>query len=201
VKIVERLEDEAERNRKKIFDEAIVAEEQRLNNYALLATAGAEAFELMFSVIGQGGNALKNLGRGFIQLTSGLAKSKAAENIAYAIENFAKAIGFTATGEIGRAAAAKKSAVGHLKAAAGWSALAGASAAAGTAASGGGGATGEGTFNNSQLGRNNFNQQQPLTIVIQGGLLDMSNPDTQRSFVGALETVTSRRITINRVGA
>jgi hypothetical protein len=196
-----RLEDEAERNRKKIFDEAIVAEEQRLNNYALLATAGAEAFELMFSVIGQGGNALKNLGRGFIQLTSGLAKSKAAENIAYAIENFAKAIGFTATGEIGRAAAAKKSAVGHLKAAAGWSALAGASAAAGTAASGGGGATGEGTFNNSQLGRNNFNQQQPLTIVIQGGLLDMSNPDTQRSFVGALETVTSRRITINRVGA
>jgi hypothetical protein len=28
----------------------------------------------------------------------------------------------------------------------------------------------------------------------------MSNPDTQRSFVGALETVTNRRIKVNTMG-
>ena len=195
-----RLLEEKERERKKIFDQAIQDDEKRINNYALGVNALSEGFELMFSVIGQGGNAFKNLGRGFIQLTSGLAKSKAAENIAYAIENFAKAIGFTATGELLRAAAAKKSAVGHLKAAASWSALAGATAAAGNAASGGGGGGGGAGFSDSQLGRNTLNNQQPLTIIVQGGLLDMSNPDTQRSFVGALETVTNRRVMINRTG-
>lgn len=78
--------------------------------------------------------------------------------------------------------------------------------ASGLAAGGGGGGFGGrgggfSTFNNSQLGRNNFNTQQPLTIVIQGGLLDMSNPETQRSFVGALETVTNRRVNFRGVTA
>jgi len=108
---------------------------------------------------------------------------------------FAAANPFTAASAPGYFASAAKFFAGAALAGAGSRAVSG-----GGAGAGGIGANG-GAFNNSQLGRNNFSTQQPLTIVIQGGLLDMSNPDTQRSFVGALETVSNRRIKLSTVGA
>jgi hypothetical protein len=193
-----RRDKEQEDARKKRFDDAIKEQEQYLNNISTYTTAAADAFNLMFSVIGQGGDAFKNLGRGFAQLISGLARSKVAENIAYAVENLGKAFGNIAIGNLPGAAANKAAAASHFKAAALWGVLSGVGAAAGGAGAAGGG-TG-GAFNNSQLGRNNFSTQQPLTIVVQGGLLDMSNPDTQRSFVSAMETVSNRRVKISTVG-
>ena len=177
-------------------------QKEQYTNLQLFAQAASEGWQMMFEVIGKGGSAFAQLGQGFARLVSGLAKTKAAENIAFAVENLAKALGLIALGNVPSAAAAKASAAGHFKAAALWGALGGVAANAAGGAQGPGGIGGGGMFNNSQVGRNNFGgQQEPLTIVIQGGLLDMSNPDTVRSFTSALETVSSRRITINRVGA
>lgn len=189
----ERILAEKERERQKVFNDAIKEEEKRINNYALGVNALTEGFELMFSVIGQGGNAFANLGRGFIQMTRGLAKSKASENIAYAIENFAKAIGFTATGQLLQAANAKASALTHLKAAAAWGALAGAASAGGATAAGGG-AGGGGGFSQSALGREDFGGTRTIFLTITGGgILDMNDPKTQRDFVRALEAVSRNR--------
>jgi hypothetical protein len=148
----------------------------------------------MFSAIGQGGNALRNLGRGFGQLLSGLARSKVAENVAYAVENLAKAIGNTAIGNLPGAALNKAAAAQHFKAAALWGVLGGGAAAAG--GGGVGGAGGAGGFSNSNLG-NTGGGGAPIFITISGGgILDMNNPEVARSFVNALNTATNRRAII-----
>jgi len=172
----------------------ILQQQQAYNTMSLAAQAASEGWQMMFEVIGQGGNALGNLGKGFARLIAGLAKNKAAENIAFAVENLAKAFGFIALGNVPSAGAAKSAAAGHFKAAALWGALGGGATAAAGGASGPGGIGGGGAFSQSMVGQNNFSTQQPLTIVVQGGLLDMSNPETQRSFVSAMETVSNRRV-------
>jgi len=193
---------EREDAQKKVFDEAIRSQEQYLNNIAITTSAAADAFNLLFSAIGQGGNALANLGQGFLQIFSSLARNKVAENIAYAVENYAKAFGNTAIGNLVGAAANKAAAAGHLKAAALWGALAGVGSAgsaaiAGNAAGGGAGGAGRG-FSQSQVGGIQ-GESGNLFITIQGGgVLDMNNPETARAFARALETATSRRIVISR---
>lgn len=76
---------------------------------------------------------------------SDLAKTKVAENIARAFEMFAMGFGFASLGNVPSAAAAKKSGVGHLAAAAKWGLLGAVSGGAGGAlVNGGGGAGGRG---------------------------------------------------------
>lgn len=176
------------------IDKIMLKQQQSYNTMSLVAQAASEGWQMMFEVIGQGGNALGNLGKGFARLTAGLAKTKAAENIAYAVENLAKAFGFIALGNTASTAAAGKAAAGHFKAAALWGALGGGATALAGGTSGPGGIGGGGAFSQSMVGQNTFTTQQPLTIIVQGGLLDMSNPETQRSFTSALETVTNRRV-------
>jgi hypothetical protein len=182
-----------QRKLKDVYDKAIEAHQQQLSNIQMLSTAAVDGLGLMFSVIGEGGNALQNLGRGFTAIASGLARSKAAENIAYAIENFAKAIGFTATGQFESAAAAKTAAAGHLKAAAKWGAVAGASAAVGGGGSAAGGFGGRG-FSQSALGGDDFGGTRTIFLTISGGgILDMNDPKTQRDFIRALDAVNNNR--------
>ena len=172
------------------------AEEQMQYIEPLIYSIGA-GFDVMVDAIFAGKNAFDAFGRGvraiIVQELKNLAQTfivKGTGQIAEGLANLANPL--TAPS----AALNFKSAAKYFAGAA--LAGVGSRAAAGNAAGG----TGAGqAFNNSQLGRNNFNTQQPLTIVIQGGLLDMSNPDTQRSFVGALETVTNRRVNFRRVGA
>lgn len=161
----------------------------------------ADAFSAMGAAIASGQNALNAFGKAAKQAIGQSLQILGREQLVKGLSNLASGFAAAALGPIGG-----KSAKDFFKAAGfnfSAAALAGAGGAAlgGTAAGGGGGAgVGGGGFSNSQLGRNNFSTQQPLTIVVQGGLLDMSNPDTQRSFIGALETVSNRRIKLSTVG-
>lgn len=192
-------EQEIEDKMKKASDDEMSRQEKIRSYYE----AASDAIQVMLSAIGEGGRALTNIGTGLLNISAGLFKSKAAENIAFALENFAKAAGYLAVGNLPGAAIARKAAGTHLLAAAKFSVLAGAaSAGSGAIGANNPGAAGNGGgFSNSIVGRNTFFPKETVTIIVQGGsLLDMSNPDTQRSFVGALETVTNRRANFRLAG-
>lgn len=158
--------------------------------------------EVMAVALVQGENAFQAFGRAAREAIVGELRNLAKKLKVQGLESLAK--GYLAAANpltAAQAPALFKSAATFFAGAA----AAGVGASSLAAGGGGGGFGGRGggfsTFNNSQLGRNNFNTQQPLTVVIQGGLLDMSNPETQRSFVGALETVTNRRVNFRGVTA
>lgn len=158
----------------------------------------SDGFDMMVNGLMSGENAFLAFGKGARSAIAGILKALAQQNLVEGLGALGKAFAAAANPLTAPSAGGFfKSAAQHFAAAA----AAGVGARAVGGAGGGGIGANGGAFNNSQLGRNNFNTQQPLTIVIQGGLLDMSNPDTVRSFTSALETVSSRRITINRVGA
>ena len=196
------LEDERKKAEKERADREKKALEERIERQVrereeLLSNLQI-GLDIMTTALVQGDNAFKALGKGARESIAGILRSLSTKLKVQGLEAFAQGVkALTNPLEAPRAPGLFKSAALFFAGAA-----AAGMGSAGVAAGGGGGTGGfGGGFSNSQLGRNNFTTQQPLTIVIQGGLLDMSNPDTQRSFVGALETVSSRRITINRVGA
>ncbi len=156
----------------------------------------ATGFDVMVDAIMSGKNAFDALGRGIRAAVVQELKNLSQTFIVKGIGALADGLAETAKGNILSAGLFYKSSAKYFAAAA--AAGVGSRAVAGNASGG----TGAGqAFNNSQLGRGTFSTQQPLTIVVQGGLLDMSNPDTQRSFVGALETISNRRVKFNMVGA
>jgi hypothetical protein len=155
----------------------------------------ADGFSAMGAAIASGQNALSAFGKAAKQAIGQSLQILGREQLVKGLGNLASGFAASALGPIGG-----KSAKDFFKAAGfnfSAAALAGAAGGAfgGTSPGGGGGAgVGGGGFSNSQLGRSNFTTQ-PVTIIVQGGsLLDMSNPDTQRSFVSAMETVTNRRV-------
>ena len=76
--------------------------------------------------------------QGGISAITKLAKAKVVENLAWAAENFAKALGWISLGNFPSAAAAKASAIEHLVAAGKWGLAAGVASAAGSGGGGGG---------------------------------------------------------------
>jgi len=168
--------------------------EASVRNLSLYANAANDAFGLMFETIGSGGDAFSRLGQGISRVTAQLAKTKAAENIAFGVENLAKSFGFIALGNVASTAAAKTAAVGHFKTAALWGALGGVAAgASGMGGAGGGGMGGAGGLNDSSLGSTEMGQGTITLNLTGGSILDMSNIDTQRSFLKAIETLTNKR--------
>lgn len=172
--------------------------DERMKSIEPIVYGISDGFDTMIDGLMSGENAFKSFGQGARSAISGILKALAQQNLVEGLGALGKAFAAAANPLTAPSAPGFfKSAAQHFAAAA----AAGVGARAVGGAGGGGIGANGGAFNNSQLGRNSFNnQQQPLTIVIQGGLLDMSNPDTQRSFVGALETVTNRRIKVNTMG-
>lgn len=166
---------------------------------AIGANAIADGFGAMFDAIASGENAFKAFGKAAKQAVAQSLQILGREQLVKGLSNLASGFAAAALGPIGG-----KSASEFFKAA-GFNFAAASLAGAGAAAfggSGGAGGVGGGGFSNSQLGRNNFNTQQPTTIIIQGGsLLDMNDPTTQRTFISAIETVSNRRIKFSTMGA
>jgi len=170
--------------------------EERMRTISSTVNSVAEGLDVMTQGLIDGQNGFLALGNGARAAARGILRAFAQEQIAKGVGALGDAFKATASGNLLSAGLFTKAATKHFAAAA----LAG--VGAGAIGGGAGAGLGAGGFSNTQLGRVNFQGQQPLTIIVQGGsLLDMSNPDTVRSFTSALETVSSRRITINRVGA
>jgi len=165
--------------------------EERMKTIEPIVYGIADGFDSMIDGIMSGDNAFKAFGQGARKSIAGILQALGRQNLVEGLGALGKAFAAAANPLTAPSAPGFfKSAAQHFAA----SAAAGiASRAVGGAGAGGIGANG-GAFNNSQLGQNNFTTQQPLTIVVQGGLLDMSNPETQRSFVSAMETVSNRRV-------
>ena len=165
----------------------LTAEEQkeqadRMANTSDLVYKIADAYELLFATIGQGGAAYAQLGQAFSRMIGDMAKKKMM---------FELAEGISALFTPGMQA----SAAGHFKAAALFGALAGLASAGGSAI----GATNQGSRRdpNSNLGDPRGLEMGTTTINITGGgFLDMNNPDTQRSFVNAIQAIGNKRVVV-----
>jgi hypothetical protein len=182
--------DEIDRQTQKVKEKV----EEQIKYIEPAIYAIASGFDVMVDAIMSGKNAFDALGRGIRAAVVQELKNLSQTFIVKGIGALADGLAETAKGNILSAGLFYKSSAKYFAAAA--AAGVGSRAVAGNASGGTGAAQ---AFNNSQLGRSTFSTQQPLTIVVQGGLLDMSNPETQRSFTNALQTVTNRRVTM--VGA
>lgn len=158
----------------------------------------ADAFSAMGDALATGQNAMVAFGKAAKQAIGQSLQILGREQLVKGLSNLASGFAAAALGPIGGKSSKDFFKAAGLNFAA--ASLAGAAGGAlGGGAAGGGGVAGGG-FSNSQLGRNSFTTQ-PTTIIVQGGsLLDMSNPDTQRTFIGALETVTNRRANFRLAG-
>ena len=149
-----------------------------------------DGFAGAFEAIGQGENALNSLGKA---AQRAVAKAAAAEGqLAFGrgLVEVAKAIAGDPVAAL--------SAIKYFAAGAFLSTLAGALGGSGGARGGGGGGGAGGiggtNVNSSRLGSTEGMAQGYVYINLTGGsLLDMSNIDTQRSFLKAIETLTNKR--------
>ena len=175
-----------------------VQEGALFNTVQIGVNALADAFSAMGAALAAGKDGLKAFGQAAKQAIGQSLQILGREQLVKGLSNLASGFAAAALGPIGG-----KSSKDFFKAAGLNFAAASLAGVAGGAMGGssGAGGVGGGGFSNSQLGRNTFSTQ-PTTIIVQGGsLLDMSNPDTQRTFIGALETVSNRRIKFNMAGA
>jgi len=119
-----------------------------------------------------------------------LAKAKVVENLAWAAENFAKAMGWIALGNVPSAGVAKAAAVGHLKAAGMWG---GAAVAMGGA---GGGGSGGSLRTSSVPSMTQAGAATPpgpeVHIYFDGPGFDAVNPHVQRVIAGAVQNYGER---------
>jgi len=147
----------------------------------LFADTWADATQEMISGSAKLGDAIIRAGR---RAVGGVLLAKGRETLLDAAKSFV--MGFTNPVEFVKAA--KLFAVGTAQMAAG-------QMFAGGGSGGGGGAGG--------LGGGGFQQQQQetggkgdVTLVIEGGLLDMSDPRQEQAFKDALESLTGRRVVV-----
>lgn len=170
--------------------------ETRMQSISQLAYNISDGFDVMTEAIMQGNNAFKSLEMGARAAARNILRSFAQEQIAKGIGAIGSALTATATGNFPSAGLFYQSAAKHFAAAA-------AAGFAGGAIGGGGSNRGGGVgggFNNSNLGQVG-GQRSPIYITISGGgILDMNNPETARSFVAALGTLTDRRAIITTTG-
>lgn len=147
-----------------------------------------DGFAKTFEAIGAGEATLGSLGKAAQKAVAAAAAAEGRLAFGRGLVEIAKAIKGDPT--------AAMSAAKYFAAGAFLTTLAGAlgkSASTGGAGGGGGGVGGSTGVNSSRLGSSEVNQGT-ITINIAGGsILDMSNIDTQRSFIRAIEAVTNKR--------
>jgi hypothetical protein len=159
------------------------------------ANAAVDALSAMGEAIANGENAFTAFGRSAAASISGILKALAKQNIVEGLSALGK--GFFAASNPLTAASAPGffSAAGYHFAAAAAAGV-GAGVAASGASGGGagrGGVGGAGGLNDSSLGSTEMGQGTITLNLTGGSVLDMSNIDTQRSFLKALETLTNKR--------
>lgn len=172
---------------------ALESKMQELQPYFL---AGVDAISAMSAALVTGENAFAAFGKSAVDSIRMILQSIARQNIVEGLSALAQAAGaaFKNPAAVpGFLASAKL----HFAAAA--AAGVGAGIAGGIGARGGasgGGIGGRGGLNNSSLGQGGAGQGTVTINITGGGILDMTNADTQRSFVRALESVTNKRAVI-----
>ena len=172
------------------------AMEERMQKFQLIAMVATDALSAMGEAIANGENAFNAFGRSAANAISGILKALAKQNIVEGLSALGKA--FFAASNPATAAAAPGffTAAGYHFAAAAAAGVGAGVAAAGASGGGAGrgGVGGAGGVNNSNLGRSSAAGQGTVTVNITGGgILDMNNIDTQRSFIRALESITNKR--------
>lgn len=154
-----------------------------------------DGFANAFEAIGQGGNAFGELGKAAKNAVAQAAGAEGRLAFGRGLAELAKAISNPVTAPKSLAAAGKFFAAGaFLSTLAGT--LGGSGGRGGAGGAGGGGIGGAGGLNNSSLGQTGAGQGTVTINITGGGILDMTNADTQRSFVRALESVTNKRAVI-----
>lgn len=164
---------------------------KQLASLTQIAFGIADGFDVMTNAIMNGENAFKALEMGARAAVRNILRVFAQEQIAKGIGAIGSALSATALGNVASAGLFYKSAAKHFAAAAAAGVASGVVGGGGSNRGGGGGG-----FSNSGLG-STPSQSGPIIITIAGGgILDMNNPETARSFVNALNTVTNRRAII-----
>ena len=162
------------------IDELVAANQDAADQVVTSWTEAGDAVGERFDAMeGLASGLFSAIATGGIKSVAMLAKAKIVENLAAAAENFARALGWIGLGNFASAAAAKASAVGHLKAAALWGAAAGVASAGG---SNGGGSAGPGGASIGRGATNAASSSQPAgpEVHIYIDPLDPDNPAEQR---------------------
>jgi hypothetical protein len=173
--------------------------QDRMAKFEPYANAATDALSAMSEALANGENAFTAFGRSAAASISGILKALAKQNIVEGLSALGKAFFAASNPATAGSAPGFFSAAGYHFAAAAAAGVGAGVAAAGASGGGarGGGVGGAGGVNNSNLGRSSTAGQGTVTINITGGgILDMNNIDTQRSFVRALESVTNKRAVI-----
>jgi hypothetical protein len=150
--------------------------------------SGAQSVDQALGSLGKG------MARSILKEIAAMAKGKAIENVAHAIEETAR--GFAALASFNPAAASMhfKAAGGFALAAVKWGLVAGGAGTLANAAGGGGGGAGgagRGEGSNDLSG-----DRSRATIVIRGGLLDTSNSEQMDALAAAIREVSERDVVI-----
>ena len=194
-----------------VISQAAIAQEIETINNALLAVAQnttqykvmtsviemtAESFTLLAESVGKGKDSFPAFGRAFAQMISGYARQKAALQVGESLENVAKGISaasnpLTAPLAAGFFAAAAK----HAAAAAAFGIVAG--GASNIAGQGGGGGGAQSNFGQTETSE----KIGDVTVIFPDGLIDLSNPATQRQFSKLINEIGgNRQITYSNTG-
>ena len=192
--VIEERFKQAERERQAQVQGA-AAMEERMKKFEPLGTAATDALSAMSEAIANGENAFTAFGRSAAASINGILKALAKQNIVEGLSALGK--GFFAASNPATAASAPGffSAAGYHFAAAAAAGVGAGVAAAGAGGGGGrgGGVGGAGGLNDSSLGSTEMGQGTITLNLTGGSVLDMSNIDTQRSFLKAIETLTNKR--------
>jgi len=168
-----------------------------ISNMTDQLTLASDAWQLLFESIASGGSAFETFSRGAARLIAQYAKGQAATNIAEAVQNSARGAAALANPITSGAAPGFFKAAGlNIKAAALWGVAAGAAGGFGGRSSGGAG----GGASNSSFGEREIERQGDVTIVFPEGLIDLTNPNTQRQFSKLINQVAGNR-QVNFAGA
>jgi hypothetical protein len=149
------------------------------------------------------GQALANLGKGMaksiLKEIAAMAKGKALENVATAIEETAKGFAALASFNPGAASLHFKAAGTAALAAVKWGLVAGgAGALASQAGGGGGGGAGSEGSNRSGEGGDTVKSRQTVTFFIKGGLLNTDDHRQMDELAKGIRAVTDRDVVIRR---
>ena len=167
--------------------------QDRMAKFEPYANAATDALSAMGEALANGENAFTAFGRSAAASISGILKALAKQNIVEGLSALGKA--FFAASNPATAASAPGffSSAGYHFAAAAAAGVGAGVAAAGASGGGGRGVGGAGGLNNSSLGSTEMGQGTITLNLTGGSVLDMSNIDTQRSFLKAIETLTNKR--------
>lgn len=172
--------------------------QERISALEPFISSAIGGLETMANALASGQNAFKAFGQGAVGAIRSILQALARQNLVEGLSALGKAFAaaanpLTAGSAGGFFASAKQHFLAAAAAGVGSGLLGGGRSAAG-------GGSVNGGFNNSGLGGINGGASPIYITITGGGVLDMNNPETARSFVQALNTVTNRRAIITTTG-